>query len=89
MKTDRKIAIGIFCVAALVRFVYLYENTSSPYFTVPVLDGVYLDNLGLKIAHGGGVEDKTFFRAPLYPLVLGAVYSISEADRERRSKKGS
>ena len=81
MKTDRKIAIGIFCVAALVRFIYLYENASSPYFDVPVLDGVYLDNLGLKIAHGGGFEDKAFFRAPLYPLVLGALYSISEADR--------
>ncbi len=81
MKTDRTIALAIFFVALAVRLIYLYENTSSPYFARPILDEVYLDGLGLRIAHGEGFGNEAFFRAPLYPLLLGAVYSINEADR--------
>jgi tetratricopeptide (TPR) repeat protein len=78
---DRKIVIWIFLIALLIRFIYFYANIYSPYFQCPILDQVYIDDLGMDIASGKVIGDKVYFRAPFYPLVLGAVYSISIQDR--------
>lgn len=67
----------MFIVALLLRLLYLCENSGSPYFHYPVLDEVYLDNLGVQIARGDAPRNEVYFRAPLYPMFMGAVYSLS------------
>lgn len=80
-RRDRKIAFWIFLIALLIRFIYFSEHIHSPYFHCPILDEVYIDDLGKNIASGQVIGDKAYFRAPFYPLVLGAIYSISLEDR--------
>jgi Tfp pilus assembly protein PilF len=81
MRVNIRIALLIFAVALGLRLVYLLESASSPYFAAPVLDEVYLDDLGVAQANGQAQSEAAYFRAPLYPFFLGAVYSISLADR--------
>jgi tetratricopeptide (TPR) repeat protein len=76
MKKNTKTALLIFAVALLLRLFYLSENIASPYFGNPILDEMYLDNQAMDMVAGVETEGP-YFRAPLYPWMLGAIYSVS------------
>lgn len=82
MKSNVRLILLVFCIALALRLIYLFENSSSPLFTWPVLDEQSLDSQGLEIAAGGMIASGSeCFRAPLYPIFIGAVYSISPEHR--------
>ena len=81
MKSDVRLILLIFSLALVLRFIYLLENSSSPLFTWPVLDEQSLDAQGQSIASGNIAGSDDCFRAPLYPLILGAVHAISPTQR--------
>ncbi|MEI6971652.1 MAG: glycosyltransferase family 39 protein, partial [bacterium] len=81
MNGNVKLILLVFFLAAVVRLAYLFENSSSPLFAWPVLDEQSLDASGQEIAAGNFERGTDCFRAPLYPLFLGAVYSISHDNR--------
>ncbi len=67
----------VFVVAYLARLIYVIEISDMPYFTAPAVDAEYHDNWAQDIASGDFTFDEgPFFRAPLYPFFLGAVYSV-------------
>ncbi|MBL7190786.1 glycosyltransferase family 39 protein [bacterium] len=68
--------IYIFALAYLLRFIYVMEISDRPYFTAPAVDAEYHDDWAQRIAGGEIFDDEPFFRAPLYPYFLGAVYAI-------------
>ncbi|MGB8657598.1 MAG: glycosyltransferase family 39 protein [Candidatus Zixiibacteriota bacterium] len=69
--------IGIFILAFVIRFVYLTEMKSSPFFDTPTMDAEYHDQWAQSILKGEEfVKEGVFFRAPLYPYFLAAMYKI-------------
>jgi tetratricopeptide (TPR) repeat protein len=75
-KKDIGIIIGIFVLAFAVRFIYLQEMKSSPLFDTPTMDAEYHDQWAQSILKGEDFTNGVFFRAPLYPYFLAAVYKL-------------
>ena len=62
---------GIFCLAFLLRLIYLLEIESSlPFFYALRLDEFYHDTWARQIASGDWLGTEPFFRAPLYAYLL-------------------
>ena len=70
------IIIGIFILAFAIRFIYLLEMRSSPLFDTPTMDAEYHDQWALSILKGEDLTGGVFFRAPIYPYFLAAVYKL-------------
>ena len=67
----------VFTAALLVRILYLLQSMhSDPMFSQPILDSMIHHNWAYIIAKGDWIGSDSFFRAPLYPYFLGAVYAI-------------
>ena len=77
LSKQEKWSVAILFVAALaVRFVYLAEIRGNPLFENPRLDALFHDLWAQSIASGNIWGDTVFFRAPLYPYILAALYKI-------------
>jgi 4-amino-4-deoxy-L-arabinose transferase-like glycosyltransferase len=68
------IFVAIFAVALSLRLVYLHQWQNCPIFTHPKIDEQYHDEWAQAIAAGETYEPGAYFRAPLYPAFLGAIY---------------
>lgn len=80
MKLERwfpALAVGLSLVLRLVYFLQIRDN---PYFTAPVMDEGYHDLWAREIAAGDWESRLPFFRAPLYPFLLGFAYKLFGAD---------
>lgn len=62
------------------RCVYFIQIRGNPFFDGPIMDEAYHDLWAREIAHGDWTARVPFFRAPLYPVLLGLVYRIFGAD---------
>ncbi len=69
-------ALIVFAVALALRLVFVAEFRQSPLYTTPIMDMEYHHNWATAIATQAEFVDGPFFRAPLYPIFLGAVYFI-------------
>lgn len=70
------IPLLIFTLAFTVRLVYLVQMRDNPTFSCPQMDADYHDRWARQIAAGDWVGREVFFRAPLYPYFLGALYAV-------------
>ncbi|MGD8453557.1 MAG: tetratricopeptide repeat protein [Phycisphaerae bacterium] len=66
----------IVLVALGLRVIYDLQLRHSPLFADPSMDELYHDQWGQAIAAGRSFVDGPYFRAPLYPAMLGLVYSV-------------
>ncbi|MEZ5065668.1 MAG: tetratricopeptide repeat protein [bacterium] len=57
-----------------LRLVYFLQIRANPYFDHPVMDEGYHDLWAREIADGNWGAQLPFFRAPLYPVLLGLAY---------------
>ncbi|MGQ9602724.1 MAG: tetratricopeptide repeat protein [bacterium] len=71
------LALGIFALAVILRLIYLAEIKQMPFFDHPIMDASYHDTWARKVAQGELIGKEPFFRAPLYPYLLGLVYKLS------------
>lgn len=71
---------GIFLLAFLVRLIYVLQQRANPQFAAPLLDPAYHDQWAWQLATGAWKPEGPFFRAPLYPVFLGAVYRVAGHD---------
>jgi len=81
MKKNSTLILAVFALALVVRLFYLYDHVSSPLFSSPVLDEQSLDMQGQDVAAGNILAGTVGFRAPLYPLFLGSIYSMGLEQR--------
>jgi len=73
----RKIDIALVSLIALLyRATHLFFWAKTPYFRTPSLDEIYHHGWAKYIADGHLIFPTAFFRAPLYPYFLGAIYSV-------------
>ncbi len=71
------LALLVFTLALVLRLLYLKDLMHLPFFNHPIMDAAYHDSWARRIAQGQLVGDEPFFRAPLYPYVLGLIYKLS------------
>lgn len=74
---DVLIFAGIVAFALGLRLIYVFQVRSSPYFDVPILDAAYHDEWARAMLAGRSFIDTAYFRAPLYPAFLAAMYGLS------------
>ena len=67
-------------ITLALRAVYLLQIRENPYFLVPVMDEGYHDQWAREIAAGNLTAQIPFFRAPLYPFLLGLGYRLFGPD---------
>ncbi|MGQ0720607.1 MAG: tetratricopeptide repeat protein [Candidatus Eiseniibacteriota bacterium] len=68
------VAVGL---SLLLRAVYFVQVRENPYFAAPVMDEGYHDLWAREIAGGDLTSRIPFFRAPLYPFLLGGAYRLA------------
>ncbi|MBD3232600.1 MAG: tetratricopeptide repeat protein [candidate division Zixibacteria bacterium] len=76
--SNRKLwLILILAVALVIRIVYLYQSSqNSPFFFNPSIDALYHHLMAIDFANGELQVEGPFFRAPLYPVLLGMLYLV-------------
>jgi len=62
--------IAVFCTACLLRFIYLGQIASSPFFDFLQLDPAYYHDWAMAISRGDWVGSEVFEQSPLYPYLL-------------------
>jgi len=76
LDTERLIVVSLIAVALLWRVVFFLEMNASPYADNLTLDSRVYHEVALAAAAGEWSYGVTFFQAPLYPWILGVVYSL-------------
>jgi Flp pilus assembly protein TadD/4-amino-4-deoxy-L-arabinose transferase-like glycosyltransferase len=78
MERREKIILAIITTLGFaLRLIYLFTMKSNwPGFDTPTIDALYHHLWAQKIVSGDILSGGPFFRAPLYPYLLAAVYSI-------------
>ena len=71
--------VTIFCLAVLVRGLYLYQSRDNPTFSVPVVDAMTYDQMARKFVGGEGLTSEFFWQPTFYPLFLSVVYWFSNS----------
>ncbi len=71
---------AIFLAAFVLRVIYVLQVQSSPHFRTPVMDPLYHHEWAQAFAAGGTFWQGPYFRAPLYPWFLGAIYWLFGPD---------
>jgi len=73
-------ALLVFGAALLVRVIYVLQARANPQFDAPLMDPGYHDEWASQLAAGTWRPAGPFFRAPLYPLFLAAIYALAGHD---------
>lgn len=80
-KRNYRLGIGAALAAAIVlRLVYLWQISGNPFFSYFISDSAHFDQWASQIASGDLIGTEPYFRAPLYPYLLGFLYWILERD---------
>ena len=73
---DGVLLAAIIVTAFSLRLIYLLQLRDCPTFDHPAMDELYHDQWARAIAAGESFVDGPYFRAPLYPAFLAAVYKL-------------
>jgi tetratricopeptide (TPR) repeat protein len=68
--------VGLFVLALVVRGVYLFEISGSPFFRTLVGDAAFYDAWAVDIQHDW-LGKEIFYQAPLYPYFLASIYRVA------------
>jgi 4-amino-4-deoxy-L-arabinose transferase-like glycosyltransferase len=69
-------ALAIFLLALGLRLLHLWALSNSGLFYLLMGDARRYHDWAMAIAHGAWVGEGVFYQAPLYPYVLGVVYTL-------------
>ena len=74
--------LAIFGLALAVRLLHLWQLSASPFFGPYALmgDSAGYDRWAQRIAAGDWLGGEGFYQAPLYPYVLGVIYTVAGRD---------
>ena len=73
---DGILLAAIIVAAFILRLTYVLQLRDCPTFDHPAMDELYHDQWARAIAAGESFVDGPYFRAPLYPAFLAAVYKL-------------
>lgn len=67
-------------LSLLFRIAYFVQIQGNPFLDCPVMDEGYHDLWAREVAAGDLTSQLPFFRAPLYPFLLGLLYKLTGRD---------
>lgn len=70
------VVLGSMLLALAVRLLYLVDLQHTPFFAAPQMDALYHHQWAGRLAAGDWIGSDVFFRAPLYPYLLGLLYKL-------------
>lgn len=74
-------ALVVFVVALVLRLAHLGEiKENDPFFYHPSVDPLFYHEWAARIASGDWLGEGVFLHGPLYPYLLGALYSLTGPD---------
>jgi tetratricopeptide (TPR) repeat protein len=68
---------ALLALTVLGRLIYFLEILGSPYGNDLILDSKYHHEWAVRLAAGDWKIHEPFFRAPLYPYLMGVLYALS------------
>ena len=71
-----RVAVIIGVVGVLLRLAYCFESGDDPSLHHPIIDSFTYHSYARTIAEGGDPWNGVITRPPLYPYLLGAVYTV-------------
>ena len=71
------VLLAIFGVALVLRLVHLWQLGGSPFGELLLGDSAGYDRWARRIAGGDWIGTDVFYQAPLYPYVLGVLYTFT------------
>ena len=74
---DVLILTAVVLVALVIRVIYVLQLRASPLFDHPILDSEVHDQWARAIVAGADFFKGAYFKAPLYPWFLAAIYKIA------------
>jgi len=75
-----RVAWAAVLLSLVLRAIYFLQIQDNPFFDSPIMDEGYHDSWAREIASGSGDSKVPFFRAPLYPFLLGGLYALFGPD---------
>lgn len=76
ISAEKLLVAAILSLAILIRVGHLIELRNDPFIDRPIMDAEYHDAWARSILSGQPFLDGVFFRAPLYPYFLAAIYAV-------------
>jgi len=73
----RGVLLAVLALALLVRVAHWWVVREAPFVAFLAVDAQEYDAWAQRLAAGAWLGDETFFQAPLYPYLLGALYAVS------------
>jgi tetratricopeptide (TPR) repeat protein len=70
----------VFLVALAIRLIHVWQLKGAPFFVYLMGDSRAYDEWAQQVAAGDWLGTGVFYQAPLYPYVLGTVYSLFGRD---------
>ena len=75
MRERDRIILWALAAGAVLRVIYFFWSQELPFFDHPITDALYHHRLAEAMAGGVWWDGRPYFRAPLYPYLLGTLYS--------------
>ena len=72
----RKLFWVVFAAAFALRAAHILFIRDNPLFAHPIMDAAIYDSWARGLLEGAWPPSEPFFRAPLYPYLLGGLYSL-------------
>jgi len=81
LSRDLEIGTGLFVLALILRILHLRGIAAlDPYFFRPAVDGTIYHEWAQRIAGGDWIGQGVLIMGPLYPYLMGGVYSLTGPD---------
>lgn len=72
-----RVFLAVSGIALIIRVIYLLQaQANDPLFFAPQMDALYHHQWAMALANGVNFITDAYFRAPLYPFILGLCYKV-------------
>lgn len=68
--------LGTFTLALLLRVIFVFQWSGTPYAEAPLLDAKCYDDWAQAIASGEIFRSTAFYQSPLFPYILALIYRV-------------
>ena len=77
-RSEVNTVIGIFCFAFALRLLNFQQiRANDPFFSMPSVDPRFYHEWATRIAEGDWLGEGVFLQGPLYPYLLGSLYTLT------------